>query len=458
MAIVAADLVTVVVAMGVAFRLRVLLPGHDPSNAHSHHLALGTLSLPIWFAVFAQYRLYRANRVNGRREELRRLVHAVAASVAAMALVAFMAKVYVARGWLVLTFLVAVVMLGIEREVIRRLITGLRRRRRMLRRVLIVGANSDGLALSATLLAEPALGYDVLGFVDDGPPAARLLDDRPVLASVDDTLEAVKNSGAQGVIVMTTAVGMAATNRLARELTDAGVRVELVPPLRDISVDRLSVRSLAGFPVLHVERVHHQGWRAVAKRAFDVAAAGTGLAVSAPLILVTALAIKLTSHGPVLFRQRRVGREGNPFEILKFRSMVVDADQRQLELWAQNEADGPLFKMRHDPRVTGVGRLLRRFSIDELPQLWNVLRGEMTIVGPRPALPNELSGWSHELHQRLRVRPGITGMWQVCGRSDTSFEDYVRLDLYYVHKWSLLVDLTIVAKTIPAVLARRGAY
>jgi exopolysaccharide biosynthesis polyprenyl glycosylphosphotransferase len=347
--------------------------------------------------------------------------------------------------------------LGIEREAVRRLVTARRRRRLMLRRVLIVGANSDGVALCSTLLAEPALGYDVVGFVDDRPPAAHVVD-RPLLAPVDGTLEAVRSSGAHGVIVMTTAVGMAATNRLARELTDAGVRVELVPPLRDISVERLSVRSLAGFPVLHVERVHRQGWRAAAKRGFDVTVAGTGLVVFAPLMLVAAAAIKLTSRGPVLFRQARVGREGRPFEMLKFRSMVLDAAQRQLELRTLNEADGPLFKMRHDPRVTRVGRVLRRFSVDEMPQLWNVLRGEMTIVGPRPALPDEVSSWSQELHQRLRVRPGITGMWQVCGRSQASFEDYARLDLYYVHNWSLIVDLTIVAKTVPAVLARRGAY
>ena len=456
--IVVADLVTIAVAMGLAFRLRLLLPGHDASAAESRHLALGALALPIWCGVFSHYRLYQANHVKGRREEMGRLVHAVAASVAAMALVGFMAKVYVARGWLALTFAVAVVMLAIEREVVRRVLTELHRRRLLLRRVLIVGASNDGVALCTTLRADPSLGYEVVGFVDDGPPASFPFDHPPIVGSVDRTLEAVRASGAQGVILVTTAVGMAAANRLARELPDAGVRVELVSALRDISIERLGLRSLGRFPVIHLEGVHRQGWRAVAKRTFDVAAAGMGLVAFAPVMVVAALGIKVSSRGPVLFRQKRLGLDGRAFEIVKFRTMVVDADKELSQLRKRNEAEGPLFKMRHDPRVIWVGRFLRRLSIDELPQLWNVLRGQMAIVGPRPAIPDEVSGWSPELHQRLRVKPGITGMWQVCGRSQTSFDDYVRLDLYYVDNWSLLTDVAIVAKTIPAVLGRRGAF
>ncbi|HEV3365414.1 MAG TPA: sugar transferase, partial [Acidimicrobiia bacterium] len=333
-AIVVADLVTIAAAMGVAFHLRLLLPGHDASDAHSRHLILGALTLPIWFALFAHYRLYQANRVTGRREEIGRLVHAVAASVAAMALVGFMGKVYVARGWLVLLFLMAVTMLAAEREVVRRLLTAMHRRGLLLRRVLIVGANSDGLGLGATLLADPSLGYDVVGFVDDDPGAAYHFDHRPVLGSVDETLDVVRASGAQGVIVITTAVGMTAANRLARELPDAGIRLEVLSTLCDISIARLSLRSLGRFPVLHVDRVKRQGWRAVAKRTFDVIAAGTGLVVFSPVLLVAAVAIKVSSRGPVLFRQKRLGLEGTQFEILKLRTMVLDADQRLAELSA----------------------------------------------------------------------------------------------------------------------------
>ena len=181
------------------------------------------------------------------------------------------------------------------------------------------------------------------------------------------------------------------------------------------------------------------------------------LIVAAPVLIVAAIAIKITSPGPVLFRQVRVGRDGEPFFVLKLRTMVVDAEDRLAELMAQNEADGPLFKMSDDPRITRVGRILRKLSIDELPQLWNVVRGDMSLIGPRPALPREVAQWSDELHERLRVRPGITGMWQVSGRSDTGFEEYQRLDLFYVDNWSILIDMGILLRTVPAVLTGRGA-
>jgi exopolysaccharide biosynthesis polyprenyl glycosylphosphotransferase len=203
--------------------------------------------------------------------------------------------------------------------------------------------------------------------------------------------------------------------------------------------------------------MHRGGWRERAKRSFDVVGAIVALVLASPLLLLTAIAIKLDSRGPVLFRQQRVGKDGEPFDLLKFRSMVVGAEDRLHELQELNEASGPLFKMAEDPRVTRVGRVLRRLSIDEIPQFWTVLRGKMSIVGPRPALPTEVHAWSPELHQRLRVKPGITGMWQVSGRSDATFDDYVRLDLYYVDNWSLITDLVIMAKTIPTVLSRKGA-
>jgi len=175
------------------------------------------------------------------------------------------------------------------------------------------------------------------------------------------------------------------------------------------------------------------------------------------VLLVAAIAIKLDSRGPVLFKQSRVGRDSEPFAILKLRSMVQDAEAQLIDLAHANEADGPLFKIKDDPRITRVGRLIRRTSIDEIPQLWNVLKGEMSLVGPRPALRHETEAWDPLLTQRLRVKPGLTGMWQVNGRSESSFEDYTRLDLYYVDNWSLLTDIAILAKTVPVVMTSRGA-
>jgi exopolysaccharide biosynthesis polyprenyl glycosylphosphotransferase len=200
------------------------------------------------------------------------------------------------------------------------------------------------------------------------------------------------------------------------------------------------------------------GWRQVCKRTFDIAVAGVVLLLSSLVLLPAALAIKLTSRGPVVFSQVRVGRDGRKFPIYKLRTMVVDAEQLLPSLMDRNEADGPLFKISNDPRVTRVGRILRKTSIDELPQLWNVLRGDMSIVGPRPALPSEAEQWTPELHERLHVLPGITGMWQVSGRSDADFEQYQRLDLYYVDNWSLWRDLSIVGRTFGVVLFGKGAH
>jgi lipopolysaccharide/colanic/teichoic acid biosynthesis glycosyltransferase len=195
----------------------------------------------------------------------------------------------------------------------------------------------------------------------------------------------------------------------------------------------------------------------VAKRTLDLTVAVVALVLSLPVLLAAVLAVKATSPGPALFRQRRVGRDGQPFTILKLRTMVADAEARRDDVLHLNEADGPLFKISADPRVTPVGRLLRKLSVDELPQLVNVVRGDMSLVGPRPALPSEVAEWAPELHHRLLVRPGITGLWQVNGRSDCSFDDYARCDLEYVATWSLATDLAILAKTVPRVLLARGA-
>ena len=257
--------------------------------------------------------------------------------------------------------------------------------------------------------------------------------------------------------IAASAVEVAHTSSLVRRLLNAGINVEISPALPDIVVERLSIRPLGRFPVMYLEPFHQSGWRSLAKRVFDFAAAFVGLVTLALPLLAVSLAVRFDSKGPVFYRQQRVGLNGRLFDVIKFRTMVPNAHQLRHELAAQNEADGPLFKIRNDPRVTRVGRILRKTSVDELPQLWNVLRGEMSLVGPRPALPDEAALWSEDLRDRLRVQPGITGMWQVSGRSSTSFEEYSRLDLYYVDNWSLVTDLTILTKTLPSVLLQRGA-
>ena len=271
----------------------------------------------------------------------------------------------------------------------------------------------------------------------------------PLLGRLSDAAQVALDCGATGAIVATTALDSERSNRIARQLVDAGLHVELSSSLRDIRSGRLLVQPLGSYSVLYLEPVRRGGWRAVAKRMFDIVVSATALFFFAPLMGLIAIAVKLDSKGSVFFRQRRVGRNATLFTIYKFRTMVTDAELHLRDLAEFNEADGPLFKIRNDPRITRVGRVLRRLSLDELPQFWNVLRGEMSIVGPRPALPEEALRWDPELRQRLRVKPGVTGMWQVSGRSNASFAHDARMDLYYVDNWSLFTDIGLVFRTIP---------
>jgi exopolysaccharide biosynthesis polyprenyl glycosylphosphotransferase len=245
---------------------------------------------------------------------------------------------------------------------------------------------------------------------------------------------------------------------LAWKLHGTGIQLLMAPDMAEIAGPRIVSRPAGGLPMLLVEEPRTGGPAQFVKALTERGAAAVALLVLSPVLAAIAAAVKLTSPGPVLFRQTRVARDGNEFAMLKFRSMVDGADAQVDELTDQNDHDGVLFKIREDPRVTRVGRFMRRYSIDELPQLWNVVRGDMSIVGPRPPLPIEVSQYGGDVGRRLMVKPGITGLWQVSGRSDLSWDESVRLDLYYVENWSLTLDLVIVGKTVKAVLAGSGAY
>lgn len=452
-----ADAGAVTAAMAAAFLLRSSLPLGRVGVGAGAYERVGVLALPLWLTVFHHNRLYCARHVASRRAELGRVVRAVAGSVLLTAVLAYALDRIVARSWVVLLLPVATATVLVERELVRQAFAALRRRGWCLRPVVVVGAGSEGLALASMLEEKPQLGYRVVALAGDTDRVdLRGLERWPILDPRLKVAEQVRMAGADGVIVATPDVEAALTNRLVRSLTDAGLHVELSCSLRDIDASRLSVRALGRFPVLHLQPVRRDGWRSAAKRTFDVVVAAAGLVVCLPLLAAVALAIKVTSPGPVLFRQERVGHMGRRFRILKLRSMYVDADER-LEDLEPGLAGGPVVKIPQDPRVTPVGRVLRRLSIDELPQLVNVLRGEMSLVGPRPEQPSEVVLWSPDVFDRLRVRPGVTGMWQVSGRSEArSAKD--RWDLYYVDNWSMWRDVAILFRTVPAVLSQRGAY
>ena len=456
--VVAADALSVAVAMAASYLMLPPLSTEAEVGGGFAYQRVALVALPLWILVFRRYRLYNARHVTGRRDEVGRVVHAVGVSSLLTALVAYFLDLPVERSWFLMLFGLALLAVGLERELIRYGFVVLRRKGRCLRPVAIAGTGPEASAIARAFSDRPELGYCVVGVI--GNPQAEVEPDLteryPVFDAKTKIVDELRAAGAAGVVVATTDVDLETSNRLIRTLTDAAIHVELSSSLRDIDATRLSVRPLGGFSMLYVEPVKRDGWRPVAKRGFDMALSGLALVATLPVLALAALAIRLTSPGPVFYRQERVGYRGRRFLIFKLRSMYVDGDQMLKDLVDQIP-EGPVVKLRRDPRVTPVGRVLRRFSIDELPQLLNVVRGDMSLVGPRPEQPSEVALWTPELFDRLRVRPGVTGVWQVNGRS-AARDTKDRWDLYYVDNWSIWHDLAILFKTVPVVFTSKGAF
>jgi len=327
------------------------------------------------------------------------------------------------------------------------------------RRVLIVGLGEVGRTIIRHIVARPELGFVVVGFVDDAPGKMRTDMGRfKALGSTDSLPDLLPNLDVGEIIITLPWIHHKKIMEIMSLSQREHVRTLIVPDIFQLSLSRVHMEDIQGIPLLGIREPSLRGWNLFLKRVVDVLLASFGLVALAPLCLLIALAIKLESRGGALFKQQRVGRNGSQFTVYKFRSMYAGADQDRERLNNLNEADGPLFKIREDPRRTRVGRILRRFSLDEIPQLYNVLRGEMSIVGPRPALPEEVANYEGWHRKRLEVSPGITGLWQTSGRSDISFEEMCLLDIYYVEQWSPSFDVKILLKTLPAVLFGRGAY
>jgi exopolysaccharide biosynthesis polyprenyl glycosylphosphotransferase len=323
---------------------------------------------------------------------------------------------------------------------------------------IIVGCNDEARAMARTLARRPSMGYDVRGFIEVTQSGVDTVDGLAVLGSVESIGEVAARLNARVVIIAGTAVGGGMLQQIDTALAASDISVRVSSGLANLGASRACVEPLDGMALFSLQRQRFSSRARILKRVLDVTFASAMLVVASPALLAIALLVRLTSNGPVLFRQERVGVEGRTFMMCKFRTMVVGAEDLRHQLHAHNEADGLLFKMRVDPRVTRLGRWLRRFAIDELPQLLNVVKGEMSLVGPRPALPSEMLNYDERSRGRLRVKPGLTGLWQVNGRHELVFEDYMRYDLFYVENWSVVMDLYILAKTIPALIAARGSY
>jgi exopolysaccharide biosynthesis polyprenyl glycosylphosphotransferase len=327
-------------------------------------------------------------------------------------------------------------------------------------RVLVIGGTGLGRQVMDGIVAQTFLGYSLAGYLEDraSPPGEQRNLHFRRLGALHD-LEALLEPYAIDQVII--ALPFWEHHRLpdiVRICRAAGVEFRVAPDLFELSFDRVNVANLSGIPLIGLKELSLKGWNLVLKRAIDLALVLLAAPVLLPLAGLIALAIKWDSPGAAIFQQRRVGKNGKPFTAYKFRTMVLDAEARKAELAQLNESDGPSFKMRNDPRTTRLGRFLRRASLDEIPQLWNVLRDEMSLVGPRPPLPEEVAHYDDWHRRRLEVKPGLTGLWQVLGRSDTSFDEMVRLDIYYAENWSPGMDLRIMIETIPAVLSGKGAY
>jgi len=352
-----------------------------------------------------------------------------------------------------------VLLLAIARAVDRSIQGRMRKRGYGVQRVLIVGAGETGRMIMRNTAAQPELGYHVVGFVDDKPERGnRDLGRFKGLGSTDQIEQIIQEQAVDVVIIALPWLYHRKIMGIIGQCERLKVAVRIVPDLFQMSLSQVDLDDLNGIPLIGTKSVSIRGWNLALKRGLDIVVSSLALVLLSPLLLVVAVLIKLDSPGPAIFKQKRIGRGGQAFTVYKFRTMREGAEQEVDALRDMNEAQGPLFKIKEDPRCTALGRFLRRSSIDELPQFYNVLRGEMSMVGPRPQLPGEVEQYQEWHKKRLETWPGMTGLWQVSGRSNLSFDDMVLLDIYYVENWSLLLDLRITLKTIPTAILGTGAY
>lgn len=403
---------------------------------------------------------YRASQTGvGTKEYTTVLVWSLVAA-GAIAMTLYLTSYDLSRGFFLLLFAIGVPALLVERFAMRRMVHAVRSRGHFQAKLLTAGNSVHIDRIAEIMRRERWLGYVIVGaLASDASDADETPSGLPIVGCPTAALDAVHATGAHGVLFAEGAFDRPQQfNQMAREFEDHNAQMIVVPTLADISAERIDVRPVAGIPLVFVDQPRARRAGSWAKRAFDIVGATVLIVVSTPVMAIVALAVKASDGGPVLFRQRRIGLKGQEFDFLKFRSMVVDAENMVVELADKNEGAGLLFKIKKDPRVTRVGAFLRRYSLDELPQFFNVWAGKMSLVGPRPALPHEVARYQEHVYRRLDVRPGITGLWQVSGRSDLPWEDTVRLDLYYVDNWSMLQDINILGRTLGAVLRSRGAY
>lgn len=428
--------------------------------------AIFSLGLIIaWWLMLEAWNSRQSRILGSGADEYKRVAAASLWLFGLVAIVSYVLRIETARGYVGVALPVGLAGLILSRWLLRQHLSINRQTGKSMSRLLILGGPSAVAHLASSLTRSREAGYlpvaaytpSASGGTDIEPESGL-----PILGNSPDTLsilEAIERCGADVVAV---SAGVQLHPQILRhlgwELAARNVGLIMAPALTDIAGPRIHTQQIAGLPLIHVTTPTLEGGQRVAKRLFDVLMSALLIVTASPIMALICIMIKADSRGPVLFRQERVGIQGIPFSMLKFRSMVTDAEERLTELAGRNEGNGVLFKIKNDPRVTRIGKFLRKYSLDELPQLFNVFSGAMSLVGPRPPLPQEVDAYEQHVRRRLLVKPGVTGLWQVSGRSNLSWQDSVRLDLYYVENWSLAGDLVIMLRTVRAVFHSTGAY
>ncbi|MGD8244304.1 MAG: undecaprenyl-phosphate glucose phosphotransferase [Anaerolineae bacterium] len=461
--VIASDIVLFTASIVLAYWMRYELEWfRDISYYHtlSAYLPFALLFTVLMLLAFWMDQVYRHWPGRQWLDQVYRMINATAKSTVVMLAVTFVLQpLEYSRLLLVEAGLNAVVLLTLSRVVQSAIVGRLRTRGIGVRRAVIVGAGEIGRTVMRTIVARPGLGYHIVGFVDDDPEKGNSSIGRfEGLGAINNLPDVIEERDIDEVIITLPWMYHRKIMGVVRACERRNVSAYIVPDLFQMSLSRVDVDDLGGVPLVGVREVGFGQHVRTLKRTVDIVGAALALTLGAPCLGLIAAAIRLDSPGPTIFRQTRVGANGKVFRMYKFRSMYEGAEQKLDEIRDQSEVDGPIFKMRDDPRVTRVGRILRRASLDELPQFWNVLLGDMSLVGPRPPLPSEVAEYMEWHKKRLEVRPGVTGLWQVSGRSLLSFDEQCLLDIYYIENWSLWLDFKILVRTIPEVLFGNGAY
>jgi len=424
---------------------------------------IAAVLVPLWIIFLAAANLYDLDSVTWGLSVSGRVTRSLSLGVVGLILITFLAKVpSLSRGWVLLVWILSIAYVLVARGAIALWVVWARQTGRLMSPTLVVGSNAEAADILRILRADRAAGLVPVGCLASSQ-ADRLglnfvAGDVPVLGSARDLSAVLESVRVDVVMIASSAFDHDVVARMIAELRVADVDVHISSGLFEVLTSRVVVTEVAGVPLVTVKGISLTSGNILAKRVFDLAVSLLIVGIGLPIWAIIAVAIKATSKGPVFYTQERVGLHGARFGMYKFRSMRVGAEGRLAEVMCENEATGPLFKMRRDPRVTSVGRWLRKFSIDEFPQMINVIKGDMSLVGPRPPLPREVSTYSVHDWRRMEVVPGMTGLWQVSGRSALTFDEMVRLDLFYIENWSLSLDITLLFRTIPAVIFARGAY